>query len=132
MNKIKSPTPLNLPSNKDQFEDVSFVNGMSEYSLKVFIKRMWINLMALANALDITRPDIAKVIDKILNGHKWNVKDIDDRYFYGLHSDFVIRYDTLNREFILLDKNQNTISNTMKAITLPEVKIAKKELKKEK
>lgn len=131
MNKIKSPTPLNLPSNKDQFEDVSFVNGMSEYSLKVLIKRLWLNLMSLANAFDDRRDDVPKIIDKILNAQKWTEKDISDRYYYGLYSDFIIKYDTLDNLFTLLDINTSIpISEPFKAITITEAKIAKQERKK--
>ena len=131
MNKIKSPTPLNLPSNKDQFEDVSFVNGMSEYSLKVLIKRLWLNLMSLANAFDGRRDDVPKIIDKILNAQKWTEKDISDRYYYGLYSDFIIKYDTLDNLFTLLDINTSIpISEPFKAITITEAKIAKQERKK--
>ena len=131
MNKIKSPTPLNLPSNKDQFEDVSFVNGMSEYSLKVLIKRLWLNLMSLANAFDGRRDDVPKIIDKILNAQKWTETDISDRYYYGVYDDFVIQFDTLNREFVLLDEDTNEpISDPIKAITITEAKIAKQERKK--
>lgn len=124
MNKIKSPTPLNLPSNKDQFEDVSFVNGMSEYSLKVLIKRLWLNLMSLANAFDGRRDDVPKIIDKILNAQKWTEKDISDRYYYGLYSDFIIKYDTLDNLFTLLDINTSIpISEPFKAVTITEAKI---------
>lgn len=131
MNKIKSPTPLNLPSNKDQFEDVSFVNGMSEYSLKVLIKRLWLNLMSLANAFDDRRDDVPKIIDKILNAQKWTEKDISDRYYYGLYSDFIIKYDTLDNLFTLLDRDTSIpISEPFKAITITEAKIAKQERKK--
>ena len=131
MNKIKSPTPLNLPSNKDQFEDVSFVNGMSEYSLKVLIKRLWLNLMSLANAFDDRRDDVPKIIDKILNAQKWTEKDISDRYYYGLYSDFIIKYDTLDNLFTLLDINTSIpISEPFKAVTITEAKIAKQERKK--
>lgn len=131
MNKIKSPTPLNLPSNKDQFEDVSFVNGMSEYSLKVLIKRLWLNLMSLANAFDGRRDDVPKIIDKILNAQKWTEKDISDRYYYGLYSDFIIKYDTLDNLFTLLDINTSIpISEPFKAVTITEAKIAKQERKK--
>ena len=131
MNKIKSPTPLNLPSNKDQFEDVSFVNGMSEYSLKVLVKRLWQNLMSLANAFDGRRDDVPKIIDKILNAQKWTEKDISDRYYYGLYSDFIIKYDTLDNLFTLLDINTSIpISEPFKAVTITEAKIAKQERKK--
>jgi len=123
MNKIKRPPPLNIPSNKDQFEDVSFVNGMSEYQLKVLIKRLWQNLMSLANAFDDRRDDVPKIIDKILNAQKWTEKDIHDRYYYGLYSDFIIKYDTLDNLFTLLDKKTgNPISSPIKASTLTESK----------
>lgn len=131
MNKIKSHTPLNIPSNKDQFEDVSFVNGMSEYQLKVLIKRLWQNLMSLANAFDDRRDDVPKIIDKILNAQKWTEKDISDRYYYGVYSDFIIKYDTLNNIFTLLDRYTSIpISEPFKAVTITEAKIAKQERKK--
>ena len=124
MNKIKSPTPLNLPSNKDQFEDVSFVNGMSEYSLKVLIKRLWQNLMSLANAFDGRRDDVPKIIDKILNAQKWTETDISDRYYYGLYYDSIIQYDTLKNSFVFLDiDTRQPISDPIQGKTLSEYKM---------
>lgn len=129
----KCPIPLNLPKDKTlTFEDVSFVNDMSEYSLKVFIKRLWQNLMELANVFDTRRNDVPKILDNIMSGKKWTKNDVYDRYHYGLHHNFIIQYDTLNREFTLLDLNtREPISDSIQAVTVTEAKLNAKKRKQE-
>jgi len=120
INKI--PVPLNIPKDKKlKFNEVSFVNGMSEYSLKVFIKRIWQQLMALANHMETSHSDIPNVIDRMMSGTKWTAKNLHDRFQYGIQQNFIIQYDTLDRIFLLLDcKTHEPISKPFKAITVSE------------
>jgi len=128
----KSPVPLNLPKDKKlQFNEVSFVNGMSEYSLKVLVKRIWQQLLSLANVMEGRRSDVTSVLDRITSGTKWTAKDIQDRYQYGLHDNFTIQYDTLNRVFVLLDKDtREPLTNPIKAVSVSEGKAHAKEQRK--
>jgi len=128
----KIPVPLNIPKDKKlKFNEVSFVNGMTEYSLKVFVKRMWEQLMALANHVEKRHSDVPSILDKIMGGKKWTVKDLQDRYQYGIHQNFIIQYDTLDRVFILLDPNTHEpISEPIKSITVSEGKEHAKEQRK--
>ena len=121
--KTKIPTRLNLPTDKKvQFDDVSFVEGMSEYSLKVLVKRIWGQLMALANVSETRRKDIPSILDKILNSQTWSAKDLDDRYQYGIHRNFIVKYDTLKRTFTFLDDAKEPIGDPINAVSLSETK----------
>jgi len=128
MTKQKIPIKLNIPKDKKlQFDEVSFVNEMSEYSLKVLVKRIWQQLMAVANVFDERRKDISLIMDKIMSGDKWTKNDVYDRFQYGVHKDFVIQYDTLKKEFILLDSTTHQpIHRPIKAISILDAKVHKK------
>ena len=128
--EIKSPIPLNMPKNKKiQFNDVSFVNEMTAYSLKVFIKRMWQSLMVLANTFEGRRKDVPTIIDNIMSGKRWSVKDVDDQMQYGIYQDFIIRFDTLEKTFTLLNRDHVEIHPPVKAVSLTEAKNHAKELR---
>lgn len=93
---------LNLPSNvcaKNDFDNVSFVNTMSHYSLKVLVKRLWENLQELANTMESNRKDVTMALDQIMSGEKWSVKDIQTRYSFMIHKNEIIQYDSCNNEF---------------------------------
>ena len=120
-NETKIPIRLNLPKKKDQFESVSFVNGMTEHKLKVFIKRLWDHLMTLTNILDDKHKDIPRVIDKIMSGKRWTRNDIQDRYQYGEYDDVIIRYDTLDREFLVTDHNHKPVHKPIMAISATDI-----------
>ena len=128
--KQKAPIPLNIPKDKNlRFDEVSFVNDMSEVSLKVFIKRIWAQLMALANAFDTKRSDVPLIVDKIMSGKRWTKNDVYDRFSYGIHSQFIIQYDTLKKEFKLLNSDDRSpITNAIPAITVSEAKKYSKDL----
>ena len=123
--ETKIPVPLNLPKKKNQFETVSFVDGMTEFKLKVFIKRLWEQLMALSNVLDTRHKDIPSVLDKIMSGKQWTKKDIHDRYQYGIYRNVLIEYDTLERVFNITDHEFNHIHPTVKAMSLTDIKKGK-------
>ena len=127
----KIPIALNIPKDKTlQFDEVSFVNDMSEYSLKVFIKRVWQQLMTLANVFDTRRSDVPQIVDRIMSGQRWTKNDVYDRFMYGIHPNFIIQYDTLDREFTLLDNDtRQPISSRIKALTISEGKKYDKEVK---
>jgi hypothetical protein len=126
----KIPIPLNLPKDKDvQFDDVSFVNNMTEYSLKVFIKRIWQQLMALANTLEPKHKDLPVVLDRIMSGQKWTKNDIHDRYQFGMYNDVVIQYDTLERVFTLMDETRTPIHPPIHAVSISEAKAFEKKNK---
>lgn len=96
---------LNLPSNvcaKNDFDNVSFVNTMSHYSLKVLVKRLWENLQELANTMESNRKDVTMALDQIMSGEKWSVKDIQTRYSFMIHKNEIIQYDSCNNEFNVL------------------------------
>jgi hypothetical protein len=108
---------LNIPSNKDPFEDVSFVNDMSPAKMRTFIKDIWGNLQALAALLDKSRPDIAGVLDRIMDGLTWDEKEVDGRYWFGNYKGFNIRWDNLTKQFTLMDTEHNAIEEPIPAIS---------------
>jgi hypothetical protein len=110
-------TPLKIPTNKDPFEDVSFVNDMTPAAMRKLIKDMWANIQALAAHLDNSRPDISGVLDKILDGLKWDEKEIDDRFWFGTYKGFNIRWDTLTKQMTLMDENHDPIEEPIPAIS---------------
>ena len=129
--RTKIPIPLNLPKDKKiRFDNVPFVNTMTQYSLKILVKRMWEQLMALANVMDEKRDDLPTVLDRIMSGETWCEKDIHERYQYGFQEKLTIRYDTLKREFLFLDEHQNPLTENIKAISITEGKELAKEQRK--
>ena len=96
---------LNLPSTvcaKNDFDNVSFVNTMSHYSLKVLVKRLWENLQELANTMESNRKDVTMALDQIMSGEKWSVNDIQNRYCFMIHKGEIIQYDSCKHEFKVL------------------------------
>lgn len=128
---MKVPTPVNIPKDKkDQFKEVAFVEGMTEYRLKVFIKRIWQQLMSMANVFDGKRRDVPLILDKIMGGQRWNQNDVYDRFQYGLHPKFTIQYDTLKKEFKLLDvTTRQPLGKPIKAISISDAKMYMKNKK---
>lgn len=127
---MKSPTPLNIPKNEDRFGSVSFVNDMNELQLKVFIKRLFDNLKTLANQMEGRRTDVSKVLDMIMDGKRWTNKDLDDRFIYGYYSSqYIIRFDSLKKQFSILDKDFQQVENTIHGITRTDNRKAKEKEK---
>jgi flagellar biosynthesis chaperone FliJ len=119
--KVKT-TRLNIPSDADQFAEVAFVNEMTPNQLKVLIKRFWNNLQSLANLMDSRRKDVAKVLDEMLDGVKWNEKEIDDRFIYTFYKGLIHRFDTLNKQTTVLNENFEVIEKSIQGLTLSEIK----------
>ena len=119
-------TPINIPKNDDQFEVVPFVHQMTNFQLKVCIKRLWNNIQLLANQLDGRRKDVSIVLDKILEGKRWKPNELDDRYIYFSFYENIIKYDTLNKSIDILDKKFNSIIEDIKGVTLSDLKKYKK------
>jgi len=126
---MKSANPLNFPKKKDQFVDVDFVHEMTEYQLKVFIKRLWENLGMLANQMEGRRVDVSAVLDNIREGTRWTPKDLDDRYVYASYSGYVLRFDSLNKQFDVLDTNYEVLEGPFQGITRSDLRRFKKEEK---
>jgi hypothetical protein len=119
--KVKT-TRLNIPTDTDQFAEVGFVNEMTPNQLKVLIKRFWNNIQTLANIMDSRRKDIAKVLDEMLDGVKWNEKEIDDRFIYTFYKGLIFRFDTLNKQTTVLNENFEVVEKTIQGLTLSEIK----------
>ena len=126
---MKNPIPLNLPNDEDQFKSVPFVHKMTTYQLKVCIKRIWNNLQMLANQMDGRRKDISMVLDNILEGKRWTKKDLDDRYVYGAYEDYILKFDTLNKQFLILNRNHEQVEPTIQGFTRTDLKKLKQEEK---
>jgi len=120
----KIPIPLNIPKDeKVQFNEVSFVEKMTDYQLKVFIKRLWNLLSTMANVFEGRRKDVPDIIDRIRSGISWTEKDVQDRFQYGVNERFIIQYDTLKRQFVLLDDEKfEPVTAPIKAMSIPEIK----------
>lgn len=114
--------PLNLPNKKDQFESVPFVHNMTEHRKNVLIKRMWNSIQMLSNQMENRHPDVAKVLDMILDGHKWTKKDLEDRYVYHAYGEYVLKYDTKEKRIHILDQNHDEIEESIKGITVSDLK----------
>ena len=92
----------NLPKNKkEQFKDVAFVEQMSNYSLKVYIKNLHQILHQFANAMDTRRPDVATAIDNILDGETFREKDLDEHYIYAMYHEYMpLKMDDAREHFM--------------------------------
>ena len=123
---MKKHTPINLPNGEDQFSDVPFVNNMTQYQLKVMIKRLWCNVQSLANEMDNRRKDVSQILDIILDGGKWSKKDIKDRWVYHFYKGYIIRCDTLKNQLVVMNKKFELLEKPIQGVTLPEIKEMKK------
>ena len=118
---------LNIPKKKNQFEDVPFVEDMTQHQLKVLVKRMWLNIQNLATNLDDTRPDIALTLDNLLDGVKINPKLLRERFQYFLIGNALVEYDAKKNSINVFDNEGNIVS---KNISGYDFKIIKATLKK--
>jgi hypothetical protein len=98
---------------------------MTTYQLKVLIKRLWLNLQALANVLDHKHRDISQVLDKIMDGNRWNKKDLDDRYLYCFYHTFIVRFDTLEKNFTFMNSNYEPIDEPIPALSPSKATLTK-------
>ncbi|MHA1972828.1 MAG: hypothetical protein ACTSW1_07540 [Candidatus Hodarchaeales archaeon] len=122
-------TNLNIPKKKDQFGIVSFVHEMTNFQLKVIVKRLYVALQSLATILDKRRPDISRVIDIMLDGNNWNEKMIDDNHVFTLHGGKIIRYNTKDKTFTIMDRNYNELE-VLQGHTITDVKRDKSKRRK--
>lgn len=99
------PDALNIPKNKPQFDAVPFVDDMTQHQLKVMIKRIWINIQAIATKLDDSRPDVANLLDMLLDGQKLNVNGIRDTAQYFQINNNLVQYDAKNNTITVIDSN---------------------------
>jgi hypothetical protein len=103
---------LNIPktSKESKFSSVDFVENMSTFQLKTFIKNMWENMGELANAMDDNgRTDFSNAIDQMREGNNWSTKKFRDRFRYALHGSTIILYDSVKDSFKLLDDSGATV-----------------------
>ena len=121
----KKPAPLNLPNKKDQFEAVPFVHDMTQHQLKVLVKRIWLNIQELSNILDYKHKDISIILDNVLDGKPIDKKLLVDRYTYGQYKGFVIRFDSKENNFAILDQEFNTIEDNIASISFKNIKKAR-------
>ena len=98
---------LQKPVQKDQFESVSFVNEpyMTHHRLKLLVKSLWKHFHTLANYLEISRPDISKAIDNILDGNEPDLYTIRQRFSYYICNDVAIIHDATTNSIQLMGKN---------------------------
>lgn len=122
--------PLNLPSENDPLDAVSFVKDMKAPALRTLVKNLWKNVQDLAEALDDSRPDISSILDKILDGAKWKEDSLDDRKYFGHYKGFIIQWDSKEKTFTLMDGSYKAIENPLKG--MPRTEILKKLIKKAK
>lgn len=121
---------LNIPKDKsEQFKEVSFVENMTVNQLKVMIKRLWENFQNLATACQDKHKDVSITIDKILDGHAWKSKELDERHVYGHYKGFMLKFDTLSKKFTILDSNYEPTGDSVQGYTITELKEEIKERK---
>jgi CTP-dependent riboflavin kinase len=103
------PDALNIPKKKNQFEVVPFVEEMTQHQLKVMIKRMWLNIQELATELDDSRPDIAHLLDMLLDGQKINANNIRDGQQYFQINNNLVQYDAKTNRITLIDSDGDIV-----------------------
>ena len=118
---------LNIPKKNNQFEAVPFVETMTQHQLKVLVKRMWLNAQDIATELDESRPDIAVMLDNLLDGVKINPKQLRERYQYFQVGEAIVEYDSNKNTINILDCDGDVVSKGLKGVDL---KIIRATLKK--
>jgi len=113
---------LNIPTKKNQFEAVPFVESMTQHQLKVMVKRLWVNLQDMASALDDNLPDLATMLDNLLDGCKVNPKTIRQRYQYFKVGEAILEYDSKNNVINVFDNTGNLLNKEYKGVTLTNIK----------
>ena len=121
-------TRLNLPKSNNKFEQVDFVEKMSEYQLKCFIANMWKSVGDLANVCEDVNPSITNAIDKMRDGGVWTEKQIRNRFRFTYLNGLIVCYASKMDTFRFLDADGNEAeTNAMDKKDLD--KQLKKELK---
>jgi hypothetical protein len=100
---------LNIPKKKNQFEAVPFVEEMTQHQLKVLIKRLWINLQDIATNLDESRPDIAHLLDMLLDGQKINTNSLRESNQYFQINKNLVKYDSNTNTITLIDSDGDIV-----------------------
>jgi hypothetical protein len=91
---------VNIPNKKDRFENVEFVNDMTPHQMKVMISNLFENFHELANKTECLYPDVANVVDAILDGRLWKDKDLNPRYRYTIiNNGQILCYDPARNQF---------------------------------
>lgn len=122
---------LNIPKKKNQFEDVPFVEEMTQHQLKVLVKRMWLNIQNMATHLDESRPDIALTLDSLLDGVKINPKSLRERFQYFLIGNALVEYDAKKNSINVLDNEGNIVSKNISGYDFKIIKATLKNKLKE-
>lgn len=85
------------------------------------LRHLYKNIFALANALQESRPDIAQKLDAIIEGNKWEIKDLDERYALFTLDDYIIQYDKTSDSFAYLNLTTHEQSDVFNALTTKEI-----------
>lgn len=107
---------LNIPRNKQQFEQCPYVEDMTAYQLRVLHARLVDALHELSNAVEQRAPDVANAIDNILSGYKFRVADIVPNENCAKFGDVVLKFLMRDRVFQIIDVKTNEVYNTLKAV----------------
>ena len=86
---------LMSPKNSDMVNElVTSIKGLTKGEKLAAIKAIFQNIHTIANALDETRPDVAKALDAILTGNSVSTKNLQPRFLYGIIDNFIYRFDS--------------------------------------
>ena len=109
---------INTSKKTDTFEAVSFVEGKTDYQLKVIIKNLFLNMQDLATATQEANPDVAMVLDRIMDGHTWKESELAPKNHYAIVEGIVLCYNSNKKKFQVSNKDNSTTS--YKAMTIKE------------
>jgi hypothetical protein len=111
---------ISIKQKTDTFEAVSFVEGKTDYQLKVIIKNLFLNMQELATATQDVHPDVAMILDRIMDGHSWKETELTPTTHYSIIEGLVLCFNSSKKQFQVLGKTKEDPSTSYKGMNLKE------------
>jgi hypothetical protein len=111
---------------RDQFESVDFVHHKTPHQLKVIIRGIWRNIHEIATELDDSHPEVAEVLDNLLDGRKINTNDLRERYQYFEIGEAFLEYNSSDNTMRVIDRDGDTVVAAVEGFDLKIMKATHK------
>jgi hypothetical protein len=103
---FKPSTSIVFGGDNEAMKDLMpFTKDDSKSKLLNALRHFYKNLFAFTNAIETARPDVARVMDSILEGNTWKSKGLDERFSHIILDDYIVQFDRNTSTFAVLDKN---------------------------
>jgi hypothetical protein len=106
MGDFKATTSSVFGGSNEAIKDIMpFNKDSSQATLLNALRHFYKNLFAFTNAIEPARPDIANIMDAIVEGNAWKTKGLDERFSHIILDDYIVQFDRNSNTFAVLDKN---------------------------